>query len=113
VVFRGEAAAEAAGEAGDAGEISGEAPGDGEVTASAALGLDARVPAKVADGACPCAIAEKARLALMRTTAFIKVTSSSKPARCRFASALFSRLPKAGCDFGHGGWACGSAIVED
>src|SRR5438105_10699198 len=81
------ATAGAPGEAANTEEVSGEAPGDDDATASGAPGVDGRVPAKVADGACARAMAEQVRLTVMKTTAFIKLTSSSKPARCRLASA--------------------------
>jgi hypothetical protein len=75
--------ADSVGEAADAGEPLGETEDAGEALgiASGAPGVDGRVPSKVADGAC--AMAEKAKLTVIRTTVFIEVTSSLKPTGCR------------------------------
>jgi hypothetical protein len=81
-----DSAGEALGEIEDGGEPSGEAAGDADATASGTPGLDGRVPAKVADGACAWAMAEQARLMVIRATVFIKMTSSAKSTGCRFAS---------------------------
>jgi len=86
-------AAEALGETDEAGEVFGDVPGDGDAIASGAPAVDVRVPAKVADGACPRAMTTQATLAEIRRVAFIKVTSSSKPTRCRLMSARIARVP--------------------
>jgi len=78
-------AGETLGETDDAGEDSGEAAGDDDAMASGVPGVDGRVPAKVADGACALAITTQATLAEIRRIVFIKVTPSSKPTRCRLA----------------------------
>jgi len=71
-----------------AGEVSGAALGDDDAMVSGTPGVDGRVPAKVADGACALAITTQATLAEIRRIVFIKVAPSSKPTRCRLASAL-------------------------
>jgi hypothetical protein len=84
--------ADSVGKAADTGEPLGETEDAGEAlaTASGAPGADGRVPSKVADGAC--AMAEKARLMVIRTTVFISPTSSLKPKRCRLPSVQIAPL---------------------
>jgi len=74
------------------GEPLGETEDVGEALgiASGAPGGDGRVPSKVADGAC--AMAEKARLMVIRTTVFISPTSSPKPKSCRLPSVQIAPL---------------------
>src|SRR5438067_2726793 len=65
-------AGETLGETDDAGEDSGEAAGDDDAMASGVLGVDGRVPAKVADVACTRPITMQTLLTPISRIAFLK-----------------------------------------